>query len=78
MDTTSPAFSSLLAQARTMATESTHPAAATLDIERWLLNWLRVPQPALGGSTPEQLLNTPAGVKAVSRVLGALMSGAFV
>ncbi|WP_367278571.1 antitoxin Xre/MbcA/ParS toxin-binding domain-containing protein [Thiomonas sp.] len=60
-----------------MAAESTHPDAATLDVERWLLDWLRVPQPALGGRTPEELLNTPDGVEPVSRVLGAIMSCTF-
>ena len=78
MDTGSPAFARLLSQARDMAASSTHPAAATLDVEQWLGNWLRVPQPALGGRRPEELLDTPAGVDAVARVLGAISSGAFV
>lgn len=78
MDTTSPAFTRLLAQARAMAAESTHPAAATLDVEQWLLAWLRVAQPALGGRRPEEMLDTPAGVDAVSRVMGAIMSGVVV
>jgi uncharacterized protein (DUF2384 family) len=78
MDTTSPAFVRLLAQARAMAAESTHPAAATLDVERWLLHWLTVPQPALGGRRPEEMLDTAEGVDAVSRVMGAIQSGAFV
>jgi uncharacterized protein (DUF2384 family) len=78
MDTASPAFTRLLAQARVMAAESTHPAAATLDVEQWLLAWLTVPQPALGGRRPEEMLDTPVGVDAVARVLGAISSGAFV
>jgi uncharacterized protein (DUF2384 family) len=78
MDTAFPAFARLLAQARDMAADSTHPAAATLDVEQWLLRWLTVPQPALGGRRPDEMLDTPAGVDAVARVMGAIMSGAFV
>lgn len=78
MDTASAAFARLLTQARAMAAESTHPAAATLDVESWLLRWLTVPQPALGGRRPDEMLDTPIGVDAVARVLGAIMSGAFV
>lgn len=78
MTTTSPAFTRLLAQAREMAAESTHPDAATLDVERWLLHWITVPQPALGGRRPEEMLDTPESVEAVSRVMGAIISGVVV
>ena len=72
-----PAFTRLLDQARAMAAASTHPGVATLDVERWLARWLTKPQPALGGRRPDELLDTPGGVDAVARVLGAIQSGAF-
>lgn len=72
-----PAYARLLDQARAMAAASTHPGAATLDVEQWLARWLTKPQPALGGRRPDELLDTPSGVDAVARVLGAIQSGAF-
>lgn len=74
----SPAVVRLLDQARAMAAASTHPGAATLDVERWLMHWLTKPQPSLGGRRPEELLDTPSGVDVVARVLGAIQSGAFL
>lgn len=68
----------LLAKAREMAAESTHPDAANFDVSRWLGEWIRKPQPALGGRKPEELLDTPSGLDAVMRVLGAIQSGVSV
>lgn len=73
-----PVFARLLDQARAMARASTHANAATLDVERWLTHWLTKPQPALGGRRPDELLDTPGGVDAVMRVLGAIQSGVVV
>ena len=66
----------LLAKAQELAAQSTHPDAATFDTARWLGEWIRKPQPALGGRRPEELLDTPTGQAAVMRVLGAMESGA--
>ena len=67
----------LLLKAREMAAESTDPDAGKLDVEAWLQGWIRKPQPALGGRRPIELLDTPAGLQATLRVLGACLSGAF-
>lgn len=66
----------LLAKAKEMAEESTHPDAGSFDTSRWLGKWIRKPQPALGGRRPEDLLDTPTGIETVMRVLGAIQSGA--
>ena len=68
----------LLAKAREMADESTHPDAASFDVSRWFGEWIRKPQPALGGRKPEELLDTPTGLDAVMRVLGAIQSGVSI
>ena len=72
------AFGQLLAKAQELAAQSTHPDAASFDAARWLGEWIRKPQPALGGRRPEELLDTPTGRAAVMRVLGAMESGAFL
>ncbi|AXQ27607.1 DUF2384 domain-containing protein [Solimonas sp. K1W22B-7] len=48
------------------------------DVEAWFGKWIMLPQPALGGKKPAELLSTPAGVELVSRVLGAIGSGAYL
>ena len=70
------AFGQLLARVEELAAQSTHPDAAGFDTARWLGEWIRKPQPALGGRRPEELLDTPTGQAAVMRVLGAMESGA--
>lgn len=73
-----PDIARLLNVARAMAAASTHPDAATLDVEAWLARWLAKPQPSLGGRRPKDLLGTPSGLAAVERVLGAIQSGAVL
>lgn len=70
-------FLQLLTKARQMAAESTHPDAASLDVEAWLRVWLNIPQPALGRRRPLDMLDTAAGREATLRVLGAIFSGTF-
>lgn len=67
----------LLDQARALFGNSTHPDAMPEAVVPWLETWLHTPQPALGGQTPAQLLDTPTGCEQVSRLLGALESGAY-
>ena len=57
---------------------STHPDAKTLDVAKWLGQWIGQPQPALGGQKPADLMDTPTGMAMVSCVLGALASGAYL
>lgn len=47
------------------------------DFDHWLEEWLKRPQPALGGSRPTDLLTTPDGIESVRRVLGASISSAY-
>ena len=68
----------LLAMAQEMAESSTHPDAANFSASRWFGDWIRKPQPALAGRKPADFLDTPTGLEAVTRVLGALESGAFI
>lgn len=67
----------LLGQAQGLVAESTSPQARGFDTSTWLGRWLQVPQPALGGRCPGDLLDTPSGQAMVSRLLGALQSGAY-
>lgn len=48
------------------------------DVRKWLGQWLERPQPALGGKRPSEFLDTPTGLEVVSRLLGAVESGAYV
>ncbi|MGH8118607.1 MAG: antitoxin Xre/MbcA/ParS toxin-binding domain-containing protein [Rhodanobacteraceae bacterium] len=48
------------------------------DVARWFAGWIKVPQPALGGHRPEELLDTPTGRQMVRRVVGAMASGAYL
>ncbi|MBU6440351.1 MAG: DUF2384 domain-containing protein [Betaproteobacteria bacterium] len=72
------AFFELFQKAQEMLSESTNSAAASFDTERWMREWIRKPQPALGGRPPVEMLATRDGVTAVLRVLGAFLSGSFL
>lgn len=67
----------LLGIAQRIVANSTADAASGFDTARWLGQWIREPQPSLGGRRPADLLDTPTGAEAVMRVLGALESGAY-
>lgn len=67
----------LLARAQQIVAHSTAPEAQGFDVAQWLGGWIETPQPALGGRKPADLLDTPSGLEAVMRVLGALESGAY-
>ncbi|MGE3875329.1 MAG: antitoxin Xre/MbcA/ParS toxin-binding domain-containing protein [Parvibaculaceae bacterium] len=53
-------------------------ASRKIDIRKWFGNWMQIPQPALAGHAPKDILDQPAGREAVKRVLGALASGAYL
>lgn len=55
-----------------------NPEVDNFDVEAWVGRWIRVPQPALGGETPANLMDTPSGRQSVMRVLGAIESGAYL
>ena len=65
----------LLGMANGIVARST--AAEGFDASRWLGEWIELPQPALGGRRPADLMDTPSGAGAVARVLGAIESGAY-
>lgn len=71
------ALARLLAIAEEIVEDSTSPDATTFDTARWLGQWIERPQPALGGRRPSQLLDTPTGVAMVTKLLGAIRSGAY-
>lgn len=67
----------LIAKAQELVANSTADEARDFDAARWLGKWLDVPQPALGGRRPSELLDTPTGLDVVLKLLGALESGAY-
>ena len=62
----------LLDQVQAMLPEDTD-----FDVAGWLGQWIERPQPALGGQPAAAYLDTPTGLERVSRLLGAMESGAF-
>lgn len=71
------AMAKLLAKAQEIVGNSTSPAARDFDAAKWLGQWIERPQPALGGRKPAELIGTPTGTEMVSRLLGAIESGAY-
>lgn len=67
----------LLGMVQEMLERSTAPGAKGFDSAKWLGAWIERPQPALGGHTPAEFLDTPTGFEIVSKVLGALESGSY-
>lgn len=67
----------LLGIAQEIVEGSTAPEARGFDSAKWLGQWLEKPQPALGGRTPAELIDTPTGVDVVAKLLGAIESGAY-
>lgn len=68
----------LVGMAQDMASNGQTHCAADFDAAAWLGKWIELPQPALGGLKPAALMDTPTGVEMVSRVLGAIESGAYL
>jgi len=74
---TATAIVKLMGMAQRIVDQSTAPQASGFDVQKWFGAWLELPQPALDGQAPAELLDTPSGVEAVARVLGALESGSY-
>ncbi|RTL28309.1 MAG: DUF2384 domain-containing protein [Burkholderiales bacterium] len=68
----------LLGIAQDIVQDSTAVEARNFDTVKWLGQWIERPQPALGGSKPADYLDTPTGVEIVSKLLGAMRSGAYL
>lgn len=71
------AIARLLAIANEIVKDSTDPDGSKFDTAKWLGQWIELPQPALGGRKPSELLDTPTGAAMVTRVLRAIRSGAY-
>jgi uncharacterized protein (DUF2384 family) len=67
----------LIAKAQAIVANSTARDAKEFDATKWLGRWLETSQPALGGREPSELIGTPTGADVVSRLLGAIESGAY-
>jgi putative toxin-antitoxin system antitoxin component (TIGR02293 family) len=67
----------LLGLAQALVADSTADEARDFDTARWFGEWLERPQPALGGRKPADLVDTPTGLAVVTRLLGAVGSGAY-
>lgn len=52
-------------------------ATGDFDVDAWLQDWLRLPQPALGGVAPMDMLYSRSGIEQVTRILGSLMSNSY-
>lgn len=68
----------LLGLAKEIVANSDSPAAKNFDTAKWFGHWIELPQPALGGRKPADLIDTPTGVETVARLLGSLESGAYL
>lgn len=67
----------LLCQANEILQNSTANEAKDFDLMKWFGRWIEIPQPALAGCKPAELMDTPTGVATVSRLLGSIESGAY-
>lgn len=60
-----------------LAAEQENVEVKDFDVERWVGQWIKRPQPALGGIPPGELMDTPAGRERVMRLIGAIQCGAY-
>lgn len=67
----------LIAKASEIVANSTAADAEDFDAAKWLGKWIDIPQPALGGRRPSELLDTPTGLDVVLKLLGAIESGSY-
>lgn len=68
----------LLGIAKDIVANSDSPEAKNFDTAKWLGHWIELPQPALGGRKPADMIDTPTGVETVARLLGSLESGVYL
>lgn len=47
------------------------------DAAGWLDKWMMAPIPALGGNTPQSVVDTPEGFAQVKTILLCMQSGAY-
>lgn len=71
-------FDRLLRQLDEIIREGASDHARDFDARAWLVSWLNRPQPALGAKRPCDLVESEDGFRAVSKLLGASISGAYL
>jgi hypothetical protein len=57
-----------------LKSSSQAPAARALNAAAWFEEWVELPQPALGGRAPSEVLCTPTGLEAAKVVLRSVQS----
>jgi len=65
----------LIGQVQTIVEESGDPAG--FDAAKWVAEWIKTPQRALGGKRPDELLDTADGRQLVSDLIARQQSGAY-
>jgi putative toxin-antitoxin system antitoxin component (TIGR02293 family) len=65
----------LIGQVQTIVAESGDPTG--FDAARWVAEWIKTPQRALGGKRPDELLDTADGRQLVSDLIARQQSGAY-
>jgi putative toxin-antitoxin system antitoxin component (TIGR02293 family) len=65
----------LIGQVQSIVEESGEPAG--FDAAKWVAEWIKTPQRALGGKRPDELLDTSDGRQLVSDLIGRQQSGAY-
>ncbi len=60
------------------ALDPQNPDVRNFNVEKWIGEWIRKPQPSLGGRPPSEFLDTPSGREEVKKVIGAIASGAYL
>lgn len=63
-------------QVQQIVQDSVNPQV--FDSGKWLVDWIQKPHSALAGKRPLDCLSTASGVAAVSKILGAMQSGAYL
>jgi putative toxin-antitoxin system antitoxin component (TIGR02293 family) len=65
----------LIGQVQTIVEESGE--ASGFDAAKWVAEWIKTPQRALGGKRPDELLDTADGRQLVSDLIARQQSGAY-
>lgn len=65
----------LIGQVQTIVEESGE--TAEFDAAKWVAEWIKTPQRALGGKRPDELLDTADGRQLVSDLIARQQSGAY-
>jgi hypothetical protein len=70
-----PGIEQLIGVVQEMIEQSGNPEG--FSARRWVLSWIEMPVPALGGATPASFMNSAEGRKIVTNLLLMSQSGAY-